>query len=448
MAASTINQQPMAVFITKETNMLKFVIPQHGSTTIKLHQYGATRPLVFGASVVAAGVDLRKYTDAQPWCPAHRIVEGVDKPVIPDSHAGLYDEASLANAYIIPFMIWLGGGDHQVMRCVEGWKLRPDIEDEYPHRQMCLGLADLIAHKTLMHAHPLLRDTQLPEGCSIVRTTRTVPHYILDLLHEVHGTGAVYTCYTTPYSPIHQELISVLTDEKFNVIRYRKGHRLNKVTHTTCTPPQYGVQTTVEYVFPEVTTVDWAAGQPVQVTHRDLSNVVEMFETNPLPWSSITGGASSVDIAGTLDILEDAGKSKLEYGGTVFCVPRGMQSLSVDAVAARHVHAPKLQITHQDPPNLADLVTAFSLQYGLLTSPKTSKGAFDLGALQPGLEWYDLDIDNVPLNDSIREHFAVEAGCNAAVLKWAQVPETDENVWAARPPFAVFEFAANLIRTR
>ena len=426
--------------------MLKFTIPQPGSTNVSLHQTGSSRPLVFGASVVADGVDLSKYPDVQNWCPAYRISEGVDNPVIPDSHAGLYDEASLANAYIIPFMIWLDGSDHQVMRCVEGWKLRPDAKDAYPHRQVCLGLADLIAHNTLMHANPLLRDTQLlPEGCSIVRTTRTVPHYILDLLHKVHGTGAVCTCYTTPYSPVLRELISVITDEKFNVIRYRIGHHLNKVAHTTCTPPQYGVQTTVEYVFPEVTTIDWAAGQPVEVTHRDLSNAVEMFETNPLPWNSFTSVANPVDIAGTLDILEDAEKGELEYECTVFCVPRGTQRSSVDAVAARHVYAPKLQITPQNPPNLADLSEAFSLQSDLLTSPKTSNGAFDLGALQPGFEWYDLDMGNVTLNDTVRELFAVEAGCNAAVLKWAQVPVTDENVWAEYPPFSVFEFAASLI---
>lgn len=424
--------------------MLKFTIPQPGSTTVSLHQTGSSRPLVFGASAVAEGVALSKYPDVQNWCPAYRIAEGVDKPVIPDSHAGLYDEASLANAYIIPFMIWLDGSDHQVMRCVEGWKVRPDVKDAYPHRQLCLGLADLIAHNTLMHANPLLRDTQLPEGCSIVRTTRTVPHYIIDTLHDVHSAGAVYTCYTTPYSPIYQELISVITDEKFNVMRYRKGHHLNKVTRTTCTPPQYGVQTTVEYVFPEVTTIDWAAGQPVDITHRDLSNAVEMFEAHSHSQISISGACIPVDIADTLDILEDAEQSKREYGGTVFCVPRGTQRSCVDTAAARHVHAPKLQITPQNPPNLADLSEASSLQYDLLRKPVNANGAHDLSGLQPGLEWYDLDMDNVPLNDTMRELFAVEAGCNEAVLKWAQVPVTDENVWAQSQPLAVFEFAVNL----
>ena len=41
---------------------------------------------------------------------------------------------------------------------------------------------------------------------------------------------------------------------------------------------------------------------------------------------------------------------------------------------------------------------------------------------QPGLEWYDLYIGDVPATDSVREQFAVEAGCNEEVLKWARVP--------------------------
>ena len=41
--------------------MLKFVIPQPGSTTVNLYQTGAAKPRVFGASVVANLVDLRKY---------------------------------------------------------------------------------------------------------------------------------------------------------------------------------------------------------------------------------------------------------------------------------------------------------------------------------------------------------------------------------------------------
>ena len=71
-----------------------------------------------------------------------------------------------------------------------------------------------------------------------------------------------------------------------------------------------------------------------------------------------------------------------------------------------------------------------------------------MSELQPGLDWYDLDMGNVPLTDDLREKFAAEAGCNAAVLKWAQVPVTDANVWAQYPPLAVFEFVASLICTR
>ena len=68
-----------------------------------------------------------------------------------------------------------------------------------------------------------------------------------------------------------------------------------------------------------------------------------------------------------------------------------------------------------------------------------------MSALQPGLEWYDLYVGDVPATDSVREQFAVEAGCNEEVLKWASVPVTDENVFAQYPPMAVFEFAARTI---
>ena len=77
---------------------------------------GAERPLIFGTSVVADCVDLHKYPDAQSWCPAHRIVEGVDAPVIPDSHVELYDEASIANARVVPFDLWLTGSRRQIIR--------------------------------------------------------------------------------------------------------------------------------------------------------------------------------------------------------------------------------------------------------------------------------------------------------------------------------------------
>ena len=50
-----------------------------------------------------------------------------------------------------------------------------------------------------------------------------------------------------------------------------------------------------------------------------------------------------------------------------------------------------------------------------------------MSALQPGLDWYDLYIGDGHLTDSLREQFAVEAGCNEEVLKWASVPVIDEN---------------------
>ena len=300
---------------------------QPGSATITLHQTGAGRPLVFGASVVADCVDLRKYPDAQSWCPAHRIVEGMDAPVIPDSHVGLYDEASLANAHIVPFDLWLSGRNHHIVHYVAGWKLAPCLK-----RQVCLGLPDLIAHNTIMHANPLVRDTPLPEGCTVVRTTRTVPQYILDALRKAHNTNTLYTCYTTPYSPVQAELISVITDEKFNVVRYRARHRLNDMKHTTYAQPQWGVQTTAEYVYPVVTTIDWAAGQPVQVTYRDLPDVVAMFEAQQSPCSALNVGAYPVDIADALE--EDA-------EGILFCTPRGMLHHEVEVVAARIMGVPQ-----------------------------------------------------------------------------------------------------------
>ena len=316
--------------------MLKFVIPQPGSATITLHQTGANSPIVFGASVVADCVDVvREYPDAQSWCPAHRIVEGMDAPVIPDSHVGLYDEASLANAHIVPFEMWLNGHDHHIVFYMEGWKLVSHPEEKNTKRQVCLGLPDLIAHNTITHANPLVRDTPLPEGCTVVRTTRTVPQYILDALRKAHNTNTLYTCYTTPYSPVQAELISVITDEKFNVVRYRARHRLNDVKSTTYAQPQWGVQTTAEYIYPVVTTIDWVAGQPVQVTYRDLSEVVAMFEAQQSPCSALNVGAYPVDI--TDDLEEDA-------EGILFCTPRGMPHSEVEVVAARIVRAPKPEI--------------------------------------------------------------------------------------------------------
>ena len=413
--------------------MLKFVIPQPGSATITLHQTGDNNPLVFGTSVVADCVDLRKFPDAQNWCPAHRIVDGVGAPVIPDSHVGLYDEASLANAYIVPFDLWLSGRNHHIVRRVEGWKLAPCFEDKKPKRQVCLGLPDLIARNTLMHANQLVRETQLPEGCTVVRTTRTVPQYILDALRKAHNTNTLYTCYTTPYSPVQAELISVITDEKFNVVRYRARHRLNDMKHTTYAQPQWGVQTTAEYVYPVVTTINWAAGQPVRVTYRDLTEVVAMFEAQQSLCSALNVGAYPVDI--TDDLEEDA-------EGILFCTPHGMPHHEVEVVAARIMRAPKPEIPQQDPP---DFGHASTLQRSVLDAPLNAKGAHDLSALQPGLEWYDLYTDDAPITDNMREQFAIEAGCNEEVLKWARVPVTDENVFAQYPPMAVFEFAASMI---
>ena len=61
--------------------MLKFVIPQPGLATVNLHQTGAATSSN-ASGVVAKCVDLRKYPDAQSWCPAHRIVDGVDAPEV------------------------------------------------------------------------------------------------------------------------------------------------------------------------------------------------------------------------------------------------------------------------------------------------------------------------------------------------------------------------------
>lgn len=314
--------------------MLKFVIQQPASATIALHQTGAERPLVFGTSVVADCVDLHKYPDAQSWCPAHRIVEGVDAPVIPDSHVGLYDEASVANAHIVPFELWLTGSRRQIVRYLKGWGLPSHIDEGNLKRQVCLGLVDLIAHDNLMHANSMVQGTQLPEGCTVVRTTRTVPQYILDALRELHNNASVYTCYCTPHTSAQQGLFSVITDEELNVIRYSKGHLVNDTVRTPSTQPQ------------------------------------------------------------------------------------------------------------QDPP---DLGQALSLQDSILNKPLNANGAYNLSMFQPGLEWYDLAVDDGHLTDSLREQFAVEAGCNEKVLKWARVPVTDENVFALYPPMAVFEFAASML---
>ena len=88
---------------------------------------------------------------------------------------------------------------------------------------------------------------------------------------------------------------------------------------------------------------------------------------------------------------------------------------------------------------------ALSLQDSILNKPLNANGAYNLSMFQPGLEWYDLAVDDGHLTDSFREEFAVEAGCNEKVLKWARVPVTDENVFALYPPMAVFEFAASML---
>ena len=75
----------------------------------------------------------------------------------------------------------------------------------------------------------------------------------------------------------------------------------------------------------------------------------------------------------------------------------------------------------------AERPLALSLQDAVLDAPLNANGAYDLSALQPGLEWHDLCIGDVPAMDSVREQFAVEAGCNEEVLKWASVPVIDEN---------------------
>ena len=88
---------------------------------------------------------------------------------------------------------------------------------------------------------------------------------------------------------------------------------------------------------------------------------------------------------------------------------------------------------------------ALSLQNKMLDAHLNANGAYDLSWLQPGLEWYDLYVDDAPITDSVREQSAIEAGCNEKVLKWARVPMTDEDVFASYPPMAVFEFAASTI---
>ena len=279
--------------------MLKFVIQQPGSATITLHQTGDSRPLVFGTSVVADCVDLHKYPDAQSWCPAHRIVEGVDAPVIPDSHVGLYDEASIAHARVVPFDLWLTGRNRQVIRYLLGWGLPSHIDEGNRTRQVCLGLVDLIAYDNLMHAWGT---QQLPEGCTVVYTNRKVPHYIL---RELHNNASVYTCYYTP-----------------------------RTVRTQCAQPQH------------------------------MAGIVEQ---------------------------------------------------------------------------------ALSLRDVILNKQLNANGAYNLSMFQPGLEWYDLAVEEGHLTDSLREEFAVEAGCNEKVLKWAHVPVTDENVFALYPPMAVFEFAASML---
>lgn len=88
---------------------------------------------------------------------------------------------------------------------------------------------------------------------------------------------------------------------------------------------------------------------------------------------------------------------------------------------------------------------SLSLQNKMLDAHLNANGAYDLSWLQPGLEWYDLYVDDAPITDSVREQSAIEAGCNEKVLKWARVPMTDEDVFASYPPMAVFEFAASPI---
>ena len=98
------------------------------------------------------------------------------------------------------------------------------------------------------------------------------------------------------------------------------------------------------------------------------------------------------------------------------------------------------------PQHLAGIVgQALSLQDAILNKPLNANGAYDLSMFQPGLEWYDLAVDDGHLTDNFREEFAVEAGCNEKVLKWARVPVTDENVFALYPPMAVFEHAASML---
>ena len=86
---------------------------------------------------------------------------------------------------------------------------------------------------------------------------------------------------------------------------------------------------------------------------------------------------------------------------------------------------------------------AIRLQDRILDAPLKANGAYDLGAMYPGLEWHDLG--DSPVTDSMREEFADEANCNAKVLRWARVPVTDENVFALYPPMEVFEFAARKV---
>ena len=102
-------------------------------------------------------------------------------------------------------------------------------------------------------------------------------------------------------------------------------------------------------------------------------------------------------------------------------------------------------ITPCTQPQAGTVGQALSLQDSILNKPLNANGAYDLGMFQPGLEWYDLAVDDGHLTDSFREEFAVEAGCNEKVLKWARVPVTDENTFSLYPPMAVFEFAASML---
>ena len=73
-------------------------------------------------------------------------------------------------------------------------------------------------------------------------------------------------------------------------------------------------------------------------------------------------------------------------------------------------------------PQPPDFGHASTLQRSVLDAPLNANGAHDLSALQPGLEWYDLYVDDAPITGIMRELLATEAGCNEKVLKWARVP--------------------------